>query len=89
MKKAKEETQSLDAELKKHRDKVISLRESTKKEILDLESNLEEARMQIVRCFCVVLRKYALWFYFVLDEASFCCYDVFIPPTILQASFKS
>ena len=48
LKKAKEETKTLDEELKKHRDKVLMLKNSTKTQISDLESVLQETKEQLV-----------------------------------------
>ena len=49
LQKAKEESRNLDAELKKHRDKVLMLKEATKQQIDEMESRLEESNKQHVR----------------------------------------
>ena len=48
LQKARDESQVLDAELKKHRDKVLMLKNTTKLQIDELEANLEQAKNQHV-----------------------------------------
>lgn len=59
LQKAKEESRTLDEELKKHRDKVLTLKNNTKKQIADMEADLEDTKQKLVRSVKSIVLKFS------------------------------